>query len=313
MNKADLPPLTLIAGPTASGKSALALELARDQPSVIVNADAMQVYRDLRVITARPSLEEEAAVPQRLFGHIDGAVACSAADWAEQAKAVLREAWADGLRPILVGGTGLYIRTLFDGIAPVPTIDPDVRARVRALPVAEAHEALAQEDAIMAARLRPSDSTRVARALEVRRSTGKSLAEWQQQLEGGIGGEVALNPLVLDPLRAQVVARSDSRIDVMMASGAIEEVAVLRARNLDPALPVMRAIGVPPLLAYHAGDLTLDRAAEQIRADTKAYIKRQQTWMRGQFPAAWPRVPDPDASAISQLRNGFDALSQGHQ
>lgn len=273
----------------------------------------MQVYRDLRVLTARPSTDEEATVPHRLFGHIDGAVACSAADWAAQAKAALREAWAAGLHPILVGGTGLYIRTLLDGIAPVPTIDPDVRSAVRALPVAEAHDVLAQEDAIMAARLRPSDTTRVARALEVLRSTGKSLAEWQQQLEGGIRSEVALNPLILDPPRAQVAARSDSRIDVMMASGAAQEVAILRERELDPALPVMRAIGVPPLLAYHAGTLTLDQAAQQIRSDTKAYIKRQQTWMRGQFPASWPRVPYRDATAISQLRNGFDALSLRHQ
>ncbi len=311
MNKADLPPLTLIAGPTASGKSALALELARDRPSVIVNADAMQVYADLRVLTARPSAAEEAAVPHRLFGHIDGATACSAADWAAQAKAVLQEAWAANLHPILVGGTGLYIRTLLDGIAPVPAIDLDVRAAVRALPVAEAHAALAREDDVMASRLRPSDATRVARALEVLRSTGKSLAQWQQQLEGGIGDKIALNPLVLDPPRADVVARSDSRVTVMLASGAVEEVAVLRARNLDPALPVMRAIGVPPLLAFHAGDLTRDQAAEQIRTDTKAYIKRQQTWMRGQFPATWPRVAQPDATAISQLRNEVDALSRG--
>ena len=313
MNKADLPLLTLIAGPTASGKSALALKLAADWPSVIVNADAMQVYSDLRVLTARPSAEEEAAVPHRLFGHVDGAVACSAADWAAQAKTVLTEAGTEGLHPILVGGTGMYIRTLLDGIAPVPPIDPAIRTSVRGMPVTEAYAALAREDAVMTARLKPSDTTRVARALEVLRSTGKSLAEWQLRLEGGIGAKIALNPLVLDPPRAEIVSRSDSRVDAMLAAGAVEEVAKLRARDLDPALPLMRAIGVPPLLAYHAGELLLDQAADQIRADTKAYIKRQQTWMRGQFPKSWPRAAQTDATSISQLRKGIDALSQGHK
>ncbi len=254
----------------------------------------MQVYADLRVLTARPGPEDEAIVPHRLFGHIDGATACSAADWAAQAKVVLSEAWAAGLHPILVGGTGLYIRTLLDGIAPVPAIDPAIRDAVRALDVVSAHAELVSEDPLMAARLRPSDTTRVARALEVIRSTGRSLAAWQRELQGGIGAEVALDPIVLDPPRERVVARSDSRVGQMLASGAIEEVAALRDRHLDPALPVMRAIGVPPLLAYLAGQETIDTAAEQIRADTKAYIKRQQTWMRGQFPVDWPRVPNLD-------------------
>ena len=182
------------------------------------------------------------------------------------------------------------IRTLLDGIAPVPAIDPPVREVVRSLPVAEAHAALFCEDPAMAARLRPSDTTRVARALEVVRSTGRSLSAWQEQREGGIGSKVALTPIVIDPPRAQVVARSESRVGVMMASGAIEEAAALRDRSLDPKLPVMRAIGVPPLLAFLSGDRTIDQAAEQIRTDTRAYIKRQQTWMRGQFPPEWPRL-----------------------
>ena len=185
MNKADLPPLTLIAGPTASGKSALAMRLAAERPSVIVNADAMQVYADLRILTARPSAGDEAAVPHRLFGHIDGATACSAADWARAAKQALGEAWRAGLHPILVGGTGLYIRTLLDGIAPVPTIDADIRTKVRALDVATAYAALANEDPGMAVRLRAADTTRVARALEVIRSTGKSLADWQRNAKAG--------------------------------------------------------------------------------------------------------------------------------
>ncbi|CAM3200694.1 tRNA dimethylallyltransferase [Sphingomonas antarctica] len=290
MNKADLPPLTLIAGPTASGKSALAMRLAAERPSVIVNADAMQVYADLRVLTARPSAEEEAAVPHRLFGHVDGATACSAADWAAQARGALADIWAAGLHPILVGGTGLYIRTLLDGIAPVPAIDPALRSEVRALDVADAHAALALEDPHMAARLRPSDTTRVARALEVMRSTGRSLSDWQSERVGGIAAQISLNPLILDPPREDVVRQSDSRVEAMLAGGAIEEVAALRARTLDPNLPVMRAIGVPPVLKYLSGELTHDQAVEQISMDTRAYIKRQQTWMRGQFPGDWPRL-----------------------
>jgi tRNA dimethylallyltransferase len=294
MNKADLPPLTLIAGPTASGKSALAMRLATERPSVIVNADAMQVYADLRVLTARPSAEDEAAVPHRLFGHIDGATAYSAADWADAGRQVLAEIWSAGQHPILVGGTGLYIRTLLEGIAPVPPIDPAIRAEVRAMDVATAHAALTGEDPLAAARLRPSDTTRVARALEVVRSTGRPLTDWQSERTGGIGSAIGLRAIVVDPPREAVVARSKLRVAMMLADGAIDEVAALRERNLDPALPVMRAIGVRPLLQYLSGEVTLDRAAENICADTRAYIKRQQTWMRGQFPASWQRISSPD-------------------
>ena len=191
----DLPRLALIAGPTASGKSALAIELAERIGGVVVNADASQVYRDLRILSARPSPADEARVPHRLFGHVDGADSCSAARWAAEARAVIGEVHAAGQVPVLVGGTGLYLRTLLDGIAPVPAIDPAIREAVRALPVAQAHAALAVEDPAAAARLAPADTTRVARALEVVRSTGRPLAAWQAQREGGIGGAVDLRAL----------------------------------------------------------------------------------------------------------------------
>ncbi|MFN6935494.1 MAG: tRNA (adenosine(37)-N6)-dimethylallyltransferase, partial [Tsuneonella sp.] len=193
------PPLALIAGPTASGKSDLAVRLALSQANaVIINADSAQVYADLRVLSARPSADEMCGVPHRLFGTWDGAVACSAADWAVVARMEIANTHAESGLPVLVGGTGLYIRTLLDGIAPVPAIDPEIRETVRALPVADAYAALSREDPERAAALNPADTTRVARALEVVRSSGKSLAYWQARKEGGIGDTVDLKPLVLE-------------------------------------------------------------------------------------------------------------------
>ena len=180
-------PLILIAGPTASGKSALALALSRLLPVTIINADASQVYRDLRIVSARPSVEEERQAPHRLFGHVDGAQSYSAAAWAADARTMIAKVQANWRLPVLVGGTGLYLRTLLDGIAPVPEIDPEIRKAVRALPVAVAHAALALEDSAAAARLSANDMTRVARALEVVRSTGKPMAHWQAEQAGGIG------------------------------------------------------------------------------------------------------------------------------
>ena len=253
----DLPPLALIAGPTASGKSALALALAERIGGTIVNADASQVYRDLRVVTARPSAEEEARAPHRLFGHVDAAIAHNAAAWAAEAKAAIAEVHAAGGTPILVGGTGLYIRTLIDGIAPVPEIDPAIRAEVRALPVAEAHAALGREDPEAAARLRPSDTTRVARALEVVRSTGRTLAALAAGARRRHRRTRPPLPAPAGPDATGCSARIDARFCAMLEQGAIEEVDALVARGLDPALPAMRAIGVPEIAAWRAG--TLDR------------------------------------------------------
>jgi tRNA dimethylallyltransferase len=283
----DKPPLVVIAGPTASGKSALALDHAERHGGVVINADASQVYADLRVLSARPSPADEARAPHRLYGVIDGAVACSAAMWADIAKGAIRDAHASGRLPVLVGGTGMYIRTLLEGIAPVPEIPSDIRAEVRAL--ADPYRALADEDAVMAARLRPSDRQRAARALEVKRATGRSLADWQAGNEGGIADEVELRTYVVEIDREALYARCDARFDAMLAEGALGEVAALAARGLSPDLPVMKALGVPPLLRHLAGELTLDEATETAKRDTRRYAKRQLTWFRNQA-ADWKRI-----------------------
>jgi len=292
MNKRILPTVALIAGPTASGKSALALDLARAADGVVVNADSAQVYRDLRVITARPPAAEEALAPHRLFGHVDAAdTGYSAARWAAEAAREVDAAHAAGRLPILVGGTGLYLRTLIDGIAPVPAIDAHVRAEVRALPVAEAHAALAAEDPAAAARLAPADTTRVARALEVVRGTGRPLAEWQAARAGGIGDRIDLVATILLPPRDVLVDRCDARLAQMFDGGAPEEVAALLARADLPAdAPVRRAIGVPEIAAWLAGDATRDAALAAARLATRRYAKRQLTWFRHQPPPTWLRT-----------------------
>ena len=288
-----MPPLALIAGPTASGKSALALLLAERIGGTIVNADASQVYADLRVLTARPSPEEEARAPHRLFGHVDAAVAHNAAAWAAEAKAAIAAVHAEGRTPILVGGTGLYIRTLLDGIAPVPEIGPEVRAEVRALATADAYDALTREDAEAARRLRPSDTTRIARALEVVRSTGRTLGDWQTVRVGGIGDTVRLAPLLLIPEARWLAERIDARFVAMLGQGAVDEVDALVARGLDPALPAMRAIGVPEIAAWRAGTLAHDAMIATAQAASRRYAKRQRTWFRHQPPTDWPRVSQP--------------------
>lgn len=283
-------PLVVVAGPTASGKSALALALSRLLPVTIINADASQVYGDLRIVSARPGPAELREAPHRLFGHVDGATAYSAAQWASDARAAItrsRDAWRI---PVLVGGTGLYIRTLLEGIAPVPTIDPAVRAAVRALPVAEAHAALQREDPASAAKLSPADTSRVARALEVVRSTGRPLSAWQQTREGGIGPLVRLVPLVLLPPRAWLFERCDARFDAMLKHGAREEIATLLARRLDPGLPVMRAIGVREIAAILAEPDEADRHAAAAKLATRQFAKRQYTWFRNQPPHHWPHI-----------------------
>lgn len=289
----QLPKLALIAGPTASGKSALALALAERRAGTIINADSAQVYKDLRIVTARPSEEDEALVPHRLYGFRDAAEPCSAATWAADAAREIAAARQAGRLPILAGGTGLYIRTLLDGIAPVPEIDVAIRAEVRALPVGAAHEALAQEDPGAAARLRPSDTTRVARALEVVRSTGRPLAEWQKERRGGIAGDFTLVPLILLPPRDWLHMRCDERFEKMMSEEGLEEVRSLVARKLDPALPAMRAIGVVEIAAFLRGEIDRDRALELGRIATRQYAKRQYTWFSRQPPPHWPRFEAP--------------------
>lgn len=301
----DNPPLALIAGPTASGKSALGVALAEKAGGVIINADSAQVYRDLHILSARPGPAEEARAPHRLYGYRDGADACSAAAWAADARVEIDAAHRSGKLPILTGGTGLYIRTLIEGIAPVPDIDPQVRKAVRALPPADAHAALAREDPEAAARIRPNDASRTARALEVVRSTGRPLKRWQEEKAGGIGDKVALAPIILLPPRDWLQARCDDRFEKMFTDEGIEEVRLLMERSLPALAPVMRAIGVREIAAFLRGDMSREQALIAGKTATRQYAKRQYTWFRRQPPALWPRFEAaldcdamPDALAL---------------
>ena len=298
--------MALIAGPTASGKSALAIAVAERHDGVVINADSAQVYRDLRVLTARPSPEEETRVPHRLFGHVDGAESYSAARWAEEARAEIETAHAAGKLPVLVGGTGLYLRTLLDGIAPVPEIDAAIRAEVRALPVSDAHTALTRLDPAAAARLAPADTTRVARALEVVRSTGRTLAHWQAAKTGGIGERISLAALILLPDRDWLMERCDARAAAMFADGAQDEVRALLARtDIAPSAPIRRAIGVSEMAALLAHESTHEQALALIRLATRQYAKRQYTWFRNQPPHDWQRT---DAIENTDRITHFDIL-----
>ena len=283
-------PVVIIAGPTASGKSALALEIARSLDGCVINADSMQVYRDLAILTARPDADALAQAPHRLYGVLDGAELCSAARWADMAMAAISEAQGQGLMPILVGGTGLYLRVLVEGIAPVPEIPDEVRMATRALHAelggAEFHTRLASLDPVMAARLRPSDAQRLMRAHEVIAATGRSLAAWQE--EGRRQRRIDPIAFTLLPPRDQLYAACDGRFVRMIESGALDEIASLAAKMLSPDRPIMKALGVPELLCHQAGSLGLAEAITQGQQATRNYAKRQATWFRHQMPYANP-------------------------
>ncbi len=259
-------------------------------PVTIINADASQVYRDLRIISARPSVGEEAQAPHQLFGYIDGAEACSAARWAADATVAIDAAVAAGRLPVLVGGTGLYLRTLLDGIAPIPEIDPAIRAEVRALDSQLAHRLLSAEDPVSAARLSPCDSTRVARALEVVRATGRPIGAWQVDTVNGVKDRIQLHPLILLPPRDWLFARCDARFEAMLTQGAVAEVEALMVRRLDPALPVMRAIGVREIAEMIEHPERRDDVVARAKISTRQFAKRQFTWFRNQPPADWLRI-----------------------
>jgi len=302
MVKRVLPPVALIAGPTASGKSALALALAQATGGAVINADSAQLYRDLPVLSAAPSPAERARADHRLYGIIDGAKPCSAADWADLARTEIAALHAERRLPILVGGTGLYLRTLLDGIAPVPPIDPAIRAEVRGASVAENLAALTPLDPVAAAQLNPGDTTRIARALEVVRSTGRTLAQWQEQRTGGIADAIALRPLLLLPPRDWLVERCDRRFAAMVGAGAVGEVEALLGRGLDPNLPAMRAIGVAELSSFIRGEFTREQAIVAGQLATRRYAKRQYTWFANQPPAHWPRFTDPLSIPLRRWR-----------
>ncbi|MBR0963219.1 tRNA (adenosine(37)-N6)-dimethylallyltransferase MiaA [Bradyrhizobium diazoefficiens] len=278
----------LIAGPTASGKSALALELALSTGGVVINADSMQVYRDLRIITARPTRAEEALVPHHLYGHVDAAVKFSAGAWVNDAAKALEAAQAEGRLPIFVGGTGLYFKALTAGLSVVPPIPAevrdDVRARLDRNGVEALHAELAARDPRAAERLNLRDRTRIARALEVIEATGRSLLEWQREGQPPLLPQDSFRAVFLAPERAELYARIDARFDAMLGMGALNEVERLAARQLDSLLPAMKAHGVPALIRHLRGELSLQDAATIGRADTRHYAKRQFTWFRHQLP-----------------------------
>lgn len=276
--------VTLIAGPTASGKSALALRLAQASGAAVVNADSMQVYAELRILTARPGPDEEARAPHRLYGFRPARQAYSVADWLADIAPLIAGARAGGPPLVIVGGTGLYFKALLEGLSPVPDIAEDVRGHwrgeARRLGAAALHAELVRRDPRTAGRLRPSDPQRLVRALEVLDSTGRSLSDWQQTRGEPLLHETEARKLLVLPPRAALYARCDARLGRMLEEGALDEVRNLMSLDLDPALPAMKALGMAPLMTYLRGESTLEAAIMAAQTETRRYAKRQLTWVR---------------------------------
>lgn len=287
------PPITaiVVTGPTASGKSAAALRIATAFGGTVINADSMQVYRELRILTARPTPEEEAAAPHRLYGVLSAAEACSAGRWRGWAVREIAAASATGSLPVVVGGTGLYLKALLEGLAPIPDTPPEVRERVRdrlrEQGAAALFAELAERDPASAERISPSDTQRLLRGLEVLEATGEPLSVWQSRSPRVDGGEIRALTLVLAPPREAVYAACDARFDRMLEAGALDEVARLAAMRLPPDLPAMRAVGVRDLLRHVAGEIGLPEARERAQRSTRQYAKRQMTWLRHQTEGLW--------------------------
>ncbi|HEX4198172.1 MAG TPA: tRNA (adenosine(37)-N6)-dimethylallyltransferase MiaA [Caulobacteraceae bacterium] len=299
----------LIAGPTASGKSALALRLARETGGEIVNADALQLYRDLRILSARPAAEEEAAAPHHLFGVADAADGWSVGRWLTAAGAALAEIAARGRPAIVTGGTGLYFRALTQGLADIPPVPRAEReAAERAYDVegeAAVRDALRGLDPLAEARISPGDRQRLTRALGVARATGRALSAWQAQTVPAIAAD-AWRAVVLEPPREALYARIDARLIAMTRAGAIEEAAALMARGLDPRLPAMKAVGLRELAAHAAGEASLDAAIAAAQQATRRYAKRQLTWFRNQTPD-WPRITAVESFEATEALGALDA------
>lgn len=302
------PRIWLIAGPTASGKSALALRLAQEIGAEIVNGDALQLYADLRLLTARPSVEEEAQAPHQLFGTVDAADGWSVGRWQRAATSVLGDIAERGRPAVVVGGTGLYFRALTHGLANVPQTPAEVRrasaADFDALGEAAFRDRLAQVDPAAEARISPADRQRLSRAWEVYAATGTSLSDWQARTDPALE-PASWNAVALEPPRQALYDRCDVRLENMIDQGALDEVAALAARELDPALPAMKAVGYRELAAYLRGETSLAEGLDAAQRETRRYAKRQSTWLRGQM-ADWPRIDAVDHE--SQWRQ-FLALS----
>ncbi len=308
----------LIMGPTASGKSALALALAERLGAEIVNADAAQVYRDLRVLSARPGAEEEARAPHRLYGHVDGAERYSVGKWLSAAQTAIAEIGAAGRLAIVTGGTGLYFKALTEGLASAPPPDPALRAgllaRLKADGPQSLYAELAQADPEMAATLGPRDGPRILRALEVYRATGISLRALQAAMAPAMRAEDWLG-VALWPERATLYAAINRRFDGMAAAGGLDEARALMIRGLDTDLPAMKAIGAPPLMAHLRGEISLDRACDKAKQDSRNYAKRQYTWIRGQMKS-WRRITadrleDRVEDVLAAIR-GVDPVAADH-
>jgi tRNA dimethylallyltransferase len=293
---------TLIAGPTASGKSALALDLARQKDGVVVNADSMQVYDVLRVLTARPSIEDMDGMPHYLFGHVPPSTLYSTGKWLADVEALLAMPELSGRHLVFVGGTGMYFRALLGGISQMPEVSPDARQFWRAALTLKGPEALhtelAARDPETAARLKPQDSQRIVRAIEVHESSGKPISFWQKQTGAPLVDSASARKICLTPDRAALREKIDQRFAAMARSGAVEEVKALLALRLDPALPAMKAIGVGEIAAFLRGELSLDVAIERASAATRQYAKRQETWLRHQLGDGWERIGPPNSAEL---------------
>ncbi len=287
-----LPPVILIGGATASGKSALALELARTHGGEIINADSMQIYADVRLLTARPNAEDEAAAPHHLFGVADGAEIWSVGRWLRAVQGVLADIAARGRPAIVVGGTGLYLRAITGGLADIPAIPSGIRAeadaRFESLGEEGFRAALAKVDPAAATRIAVGDRQRLTRAFEVHQATGKALSWWQNEGAPAPLG-TAWRGIVVEPPREELYRRCEARLTAMLEAGALEEVRALVARNLPPASPILKALGVAPFAAHLRGDITLAEALAQAQMDTRRYAKRQLTWFRNQA-RDWERI-----------------------
>lgn len=280
-------PVIVIAGPTASGKSAVAMDVAEEFNGVIINADSMQIYDGLRIVTARPSVEDEARVPHELYGVLGPEETCSAGRWEKICVDAVEKTWAEGKLPVVTGGTGLYIKTLVDGISHLPSIPDEIRDKIRARALEEGTEALYEElqakDSEMAQRLKPLDRQRICRALEVLEATGKSLAVLQREIQPVPALQANFLTQVIMPPRPILYERCNQRFDLMLEQGALDEVSRFAALDLDVNLPAMKALGVPELLAHVRNEIRLDEARLSAQMQTRRFAKRQCTWFRNQM------------------------------
>ena len=300
----------IIAGPTAGGKSSLALDIAEKYPSTIINADSQQVYKELSILSARPSPDDEARCPHRLFGVLPASEVCSAGRWLEMVKPEIEQALADGRIPLLVGGTGLYLKALTEGLSPIPEVDPDTRKKARAL-WDEAGEGefiakLAEIDPLSAARIAPTDSQRLIRAYEVTLSTDRPFSDWRDEPKKVVFPDMAFATVQLLPERDVLYAAINARFDKMMEAGALDEVKNLLKLGLDKDLPAMKALGVPELAAHIRGEMSIIDALEKAKTASRNYAKRQLTWARHQMGDGVLRLAQYSESSRGKIFSFID-------